>query len=406
MNEICCKRLSSFPLFNIFLLFLLFLSLPLSTALPDTLFLKNGGKIEGKIVKKENGKIIFAVEGGSMIFSDYEIIRIEEEKKEINGEGIENKKTPPPTKKKNSFIKKIQNINFKEKNETVMKFFKESYKIWITAIVAVLFLIFLLLINRKGKAYPQALKPRLQAATPPPAPKPTSREDKSFFKKLPSAFIYPFKSGGLTLLIIGMIFFGVLKILSFMPLGGWIFGVVGGGYLTAYLFKIVNTSALGRDEMPDWPDFTNFSQDILGPLLRMALTVIISFGPAIALALLGFFKGQRYLFISAIICGIGGVFYYPLAIVSTALSMNIHLNPFKMLIAIFKIFIPYMVACIILGLIFGINYFFIKILNNIFPILGLLVNAFLSFYITIVEMRILGILYYTNSDRLGWEELY
>jgi len=36
------------------------------------------------------------------------------------------------------------------------------------------------------------------------------------------------------------------------------------------------------------------------------------------------------------------------------------------------------------------------------PVISSLVVSFLSLYFTTLQMRILGILYFTNKDRLGW----
>ena len=56
------------------------------------------------------------------------------------------------------------------------------------------------------------------------------------------------------------------------------------GYLFAYMQRIVSCSAQGEDDVPDFPDVTEFWSDIFQPFLLFTGTVVISFAPAIAVA--------------------------------------------------------------------------------------------------------------------------
>ena len=110
----------------------------------------------------------------------------------------------------------------------------------------------------------------------------------TFASELANAFYYPLKRDGLTLLATGTIFLtllnGALYLCQFAPIYGWvasgILGIYGIGYFSSALRRIVTSSATGEEAMPDWPDVTDFSGDILGPFLQLVGTLIISFLPA------------------------------------------------------------------------------------------------------------------------------
>jgi len=97
-------------------------------------------------------------------------------------------------------------------------------------------------------------------------------EPKPFTEQLHGIFSYPFKGHGIYLLAVGAVFFWIL---GFIPL----MGIIVGGYLSAYMMKIIRSSADGEDEVPDWPDFSDFWSDILDPAIKVSGTTIVSFTP-------------------------------------------------------------------------------------------------------------------------------
>jgi len=100
-------------------------------------------------------------------------------------------------------------------------------------------------------------------------------EEPSFYRQIPGTFAYPFKRNGIILLVLGTILFTILDFLGgFKMLGrGGIFSllvsVISTGYLFAYMQKIIAHSAQGEDEMPDFPDFTDWWSDIILPFLLL-----------------------------------------------------------------------------------------------------------------------------------------
>ena len=116
-------------------------------------------------------------------------------------------------------------------------------------------------------------------------PKPLTRE--MFAQQVANAFYFPFKRDGFILLVAGTVFLCVLNAARFFAAFAPIYGLmatliiaVGGtGYFTSFFRRIVTGSATGEETMPDWPDITDFSSDILGPFLQLLGTLAVCFYP-------------------------------------------------------------------------------------------------------------------------------
>jgi hypothetical protein len=223
---------------------------------------------------------------------------------------------------------------------------------------------------------------------------------RSFFEMVPAAFQYPVQGAGISFLVIGVIFFGVMDILSH-SIFGKVFGVIGTGYFLAWLFKIVNDAAEGKKEFSGWPDVSDFYSDIVDPIRCVFITTLVSFGPAILFIILGFFI-HPLLFLPALPLLLVGALYYPMAFLATALQTRLALNPAAIISAVMKVVPEYAVICGIFVLAGGILAVGGLVLTVAIPILGAVLAYALSLYLSIVEMRILGLLYYTSKERLGW----
>ncbi len=71
------------------------------------------------------------------------------------------------------------------------------------------------------------------------------------------ALFYPFRGTGRYLFVVTLLSFFACWVLSFFCLGGLAYGILW--LLIAGLqFKIVRSTAAGDNQLPDWPDFTDF----------------------------------------------------------------------------------------------------------------------------------------------------
>lgn len=234
----------------------------------------------------------------------------------------------------------------------------------------------------------------------------------SFFGELKKAFSYPLYGDSIFILIVGALFFWVFDtfrmILNQFPLlgliGAFIF-VLTTGYLFAFMKDIMLTSAYGEDELPAWPEFENFFEDMIRPYLMLAAALIMSFAPLAIFMILSADMGDAFR-VSGIFAAVGiGLLYFPMALLAMSIADSfMALNPVIVILSIAKIGAPYIGVVLILSLIVLIRLFGGAVCQAVIPyelVSSLLINVF-SIYCFCVYMRILGRMYYKYSGRLGW----
>ena len=243
-------------------------------------------------------------------------------------------------------------------------------------------------------------------------------EKRSFFSQLPEVFTYPLRGNGLILMIGGTIFFGVLALLQRAPAFGLfigamklLLGVISGGYMFSYLQKIIHSSAQGDDEMPAWPDFTNYWDDVIRPYLQAVALVLICFGPAWFIGgkeLLMYAVGEDVSVINVLVAiglALIGLSYLPMALLAVAMADSIAgVNPLFVIPSILKVPLEYLVVCCVLGAALITQTICAALLEHFIPvpILPALLSGFVFLYFLTAEMRLLGVMYHANKDRLDW----
>jgi hypothetical protein len=233
----------------------------------------------------------------------------------------------------------------------------------------------------------------------------------TFGDRVRDAFQYPLRGNGLTLLIGGTVFFGILagaqalleKLMGFtrvvppMVLAGYLIVIVmSTGYLVACLQGIITSSVGGEEDMPDWPEVSEFWGDIGVPFFRFLAVSLVLVGPGLAAMFFGPAVGVPVLLL--------GLFCAPMALLTVAMADSIvGLNPFVIFSGIAKVPGQYVVVCGLLGgllLLAGLARYLLGFLP--IPVLPALVGGFLSLYALCVGMRVLGAMYHSNRDALNW----
>lgn len=235
---------------------------------------------------------------------------------------------------------------------------------------------------------------------------------RGFFVRLPGAFIYPFRGSGVFVLLVATV---VLAALGFISAGFLaIFAkIVFYGYLFSFMQTIIHSTASEDEEMPGMPGL----DDILGSFVRLAGCVLISFGAAIALFAVAFFHEEPMAGIAIIPAVIFGCLYFPMALLAVAMKDTVFAaNPLVVVPAIFKVPLAYLVTVVLLGCVFAVNSLgsmvahvmafdtlTSKEMSHFFIGAGLqALWAFIKVYLLAVNMRILGLLYVTKKQKLGW----
>jgi hypothetical protein len=233
----------------------------------------------------------------------------------------------------------------------------------------------------------QPLRPRPERAASPPG----------FFAALPGALLYPFQGNGVILLVAGTAFFFIM---GHFPLVGAILT----GYLFAYAKSIIVSTANGRKDPPDWPDFGDWKDDIVVPYLQLAALALLFFGPALVIRVWG--PGTpteaRVAFFAAL--GFGALFA-PMGMLALAMFDTVAvLNPIALTWSILRVPLHYLVAAAAFEAAFLLYWFAARALQEAVPVPYVpdLISSFLNLYFISVGMRILGLLYASNQEQFGW----
>jgi FHA domain len=236
--------------------------------------------------------------------------------------------------------------------------------------------------------------------------KEAARREATFFRLLPGTFSYPFKRNGLILLICGTVFFALLELaqmvlnrlgIAYLLLAYWITVIMSSGYLFAFMQNIIVSSVHGEEQMPPFPEVTNFVEGFFSPAFRLFAIGVVLCGPGLlAMIFVHPLVGLAILLL--------GFFCVPMAFLTVALADSLSgLNPLVIFSGIAKLPGAYLVVCLIFLVSIAVQAGAGLLLNLTgVPILPTVLGTFIMLYLVTVEMRSLGLLYYTNKKRLAW----
>jgi hypothetical protein len=240
---------------------------------------------------------------------------------------------------------------------------------------------------------------------PPPA---------NFYKSVPGAFVYPLKGMGIIFLVFMTLFFSAAP----MAQGFRVYlQVIIGGYLFAYLQTIIQSTAMDDKGEPAFPDITNFAEDIVNPFFQLLGTTLFCFGPAILLAIVRMNTDLPFLGIAIIPAAVLGCIYFPMAFLAVAMLDTVAaVNPLVIVPSILKLIKPYLITIAIFFFVAllewlsntALDYFFKGKVNTkdmgefMLRIGAVVAGKFISIYLLSVNARILGLLYVSKKEELGW----
>jgi hypothetical protein len=216
------------------------------------------------------------------------------------------------------------------------------------------------------------------------------------------AFSYPIRRGGWIMIVLGAVFSVILDVLQKAPLFGLLALIFGAGYFGSFYLSIINSTMIDRDEMPEWPDFSDFLSDILSPLLRLIGLVILSFLPAFVL--LGFLgEGTVWVLVALGVAVLWGCFYFPMAVMATLAYGGLGAaSPHIVLPGIVRAMPGYLlvvVALIVVAVISAVA----EALAAGIPYVGWFIGAAVGFYGLMFQGRLIGLLYREKRYELGWD---
>ncbi len=246
-----------------------------------------------------------------------------------------------------------------------------------------------------------------------------------FVARLPGAFAYPIRGAGALVIIVGIVVLALLQfgqmMMGFGSIRFLIFGLIlqvcAGGYLFTYLQSIVHSTTAEDREMPDLPGMSNFLEDILLPFFRLLGLVLFCFGPAIGLAIWVAASGQSAAGPAVIAAAVFGGLYFPMAFLAVAILDSVAAaNPLVIVPSIVKVPLEYLLTLCLLAAVIAfraLGDFLVRVLfpkgftthsmGELFAMLSAQAFwGFTSFYLLVVAVHILGLLYVTKKNKLGW----
>ena len=248
---------------------------------------------------------------------------------------------------------------------------------------------------------PLVVRPAAKAAAQP-----------SYPGRVGDAFFYPFNRDGLVLLVTGTIFLCIINAALYLCRFAFCIGglamiflsIYGIGYFTSFYRRIITATAAGEEAMPDWPDVTDFSGDILAPFGQFIGTIIASFLPAIVVSWFMLKLGPGAVAV-LVVTLIGGATYFPMAFLAVSMFDSVvATNPLTVIPAIAKIPFQYLLTTVIFMVALVVKWSGDMYLPRFLPVplLPSILSSFIGLYLLTVLMRILGVLYRDNKAKFGW----
>jgi len=242
-----------------------------------------------------------------------------------------------------------------------------------------------------------------------PITKPTD-----FFEAAPQAFKYPFVGDGWFLLIGGFLFFGFLDLSNYISRHAFTYAarammmravaltfIMGTGYLFSYLKKIIACTIEGEEQMPDWPEFAEWKEDIVVPMFQFTVIALVSFSPALLVYL--WWEGDYMWAVWSL--ALLGCIYFPMAWLGVAIFDSlVALNPMFVVGSILRVHKEYAVAAGVFAAIIVLRWLEEALLTWILPVpvVPALLSDLFAIVLLMVEARILGLLYRSQKPILGW----
>jgi hypothetical protein len=237
-------------------------------------------------------------------------------------------------------------------------------------------------------------------------------QERGFFSRLPGAFVFPVKGVGVLVLILATILFEGIGAIPGLSVYKIFLRTAVTGYLFLFLQNIIHGANAGEETMPGLPEFDG----IFGAFFTLLGTILISFIVPIGLGIAKLCDVD--IPTSALVAGMFvGIFYFPMAFLAVAILDSVAAaNPLVVVPSILKVPVEYFVTVIVLSAVFVVRWLggLTAIQANAEALSttdmsvmfgGLAVRVLwglISVYLLTVAVRILGLLYVTQREKLGW----
>lgn len=211
---------------------------------------------------------------------------------------------------------------------------------------------------------------------------------------------FAWRGSGKYVLISCVVLSVIADLASLAPVIGLIASLLLSGYFCAVYYQLIQSSATGGKEAPDFPETSNIMEDILWPMLQIFAVALVSFGPCIGYMIWAGEESANPMVVYGLL-GLG-VVYFPMAMLAVViLGYTGALMPHIVVPAIFRGGWIYWAGVVMLLAL----YFMKSTIDDMFSgkiIIGHLIMAVIGSYTLMTNARILGIVYREREEELGW----
>lgn len=211
---------------------------------------------------------------------------------------------------------------------------------------------------------------------------------------------YAYRGSGKYVLVVCVVLSLVAELAGIAPLVGPIAALLLSAYFCAIYFQMIQSSATGGKEAPEFPDTANFFEDIIWPMLQIFAVGVVSFGPLIGYL---FWAGEDRFnpLIGYGLMGLG-VVYFPMAMLAVVvLGYTGALSPHIVIPAIFRGGWLYWFGVFMLCLLYAGGSVVEQVLSGSL-LIGTLVMSLVGSYTLMTNARILGVVYRERQEEFGW----
>jgi hypothetical protein len=204
---------------------------------------------------------------------------------------------------------------------------------------------------------------------------------------LSSAIAWPFRGSGPLVLLGGTLMFSFIGLFS--PAIVWCL-------MLGYGMTIIQQTATGRQDAPDWPEVESWG-DIARPAILGLAVAAMSFGPAA-----WFSYGGASAMTVTLAVGVGTL-YAPMAWMAASVSQRfLAITPLTVIPLLTRTNASYWMGCGLLFVALFIGSAVAGFLSENTPIIvDTLVGTAAALYFVMVEMRILGLVWFRHREDFG-----
>lgn len=210
---------------------------------------------------------------------------------------------------------------------------------------------------------------------------------------------YPLRGSGKYVLLIGAIISIAADLSSLAPMIGAIAGFFVFCYFCAVYFNIIQSSAVGGKEAPEYPDLSNIMEDVIWPMLQITMILVASLSPFL---IYHFATGEAANpLVSLTLVGVA-ITYAPMAILSVSvLGYMGAISPHIIIPSIFRAGWLYVAAVLLVLGIYWLQSKAADFLSGLF-IVKFVILSLIGMYCMMANGRALGLIFRQKREELNW----